>query len=206
MKTMKFTSKLFMVLLTTVFFIACSGEDGVDGINGLNGIDGADGADGADGTDGADGAQGEQGETGTANVIFSDWIDSEFETNIASSAAGIDLEAESLTQEIIDQGTVLVYGRNIVLPSNEIFPLPQIISNDNHGFRISEVGSIRLTIVSLSGGAIGSRIFEDYRYVLIPGGQREGGNGGGDISSRRLNIDFTKMTYQEIIDFFNIPE
>ncbi|MEP5617710.1 MAG: collagen-like protein, partial [Flavobacteriaceae bacterium] len=176
------------------------------GPQGEQGEDGPQGVAGEDGADGQDGAQGEQGEAGAANVIYSDWIDSEFDTNITDAAAGIDLEAPSLTQEIIDQGTVLVYGRNIALPSNEIFPLPQIISNDNHGFRVSGPENIRLTISSLDGAAVGSRIIEDYRYILIHGGQPDDDGGGGTITFKSEQLDYSKMSYEEVIEFFGIEE
>ncbi len=202
MKTRRLVNAM-LSLAIAVFLGSCSAEDGETGPAGPQGPQGEQGPQGADG---AQGEQGEQGETGTANVIYSDWIDSEFDTNITDPAAGINLDAPDLTQEIINQGTVLVYGRNVALPTSEIFPLPQIISNDNHGFRVSDPGSIRLTIVSLDGGAVGSRIIEDYRYIIIPGGQPANPGGGGGITSKTESLDFSKMTYEEVIAYFNIPE
>lgn len=212
MKTRKIRILIHLAVLG-LLIASCSAEDGATGPigpagpQGEQGTAGTDGADGVDGADGTNGEQGDQGDTGTANVIYSDWIDSEFDANITDPAAGIDLEAPGLTQEIIDQGTILVYGRNIVLPSNEIFPLPQIISNDNHGFRVDSPENIRLTISSLDGSAVGSRVIEDYRYILIPGGNPAGGPGaGGGLGSKGEAMDYTKMSYQEVMQHFNIQE
>ena len=198
---------VMMFFLSALFLVSCSAEDGETGPAGPAGPQGEQGPTGpagADGADGADGQDGAQGDTGTANVIYSDWIDSEFDTNITDPAAGVDLSAPGLSQEIIDEGTVLVYGRNIVLPSPEIFPLPQIISGDNHGFRVNGVGTIRLTIASLDGSAVGSRVMEDYRYILIPGEQPDGGGGG--ITIKSSEYDYSKMSYEEVAALFGIED
>ena len=69
----------FMGLLTFVIIIlACSAEDGTDGAIGPQGEQGTPGIDGQDGTDGQDGADGADGEDGNANVIFSNWIDADW--------------------------------------------------------------------------------------------------------------------------------
>jgi len=65
-----------------------AGQDGealgVPGPQGDQGPAGQDGADGQDGTNGQDGADGQDGEDGNANVIVSDWIDTEFLTTPAT--------------------------------------------------------------------------------------------------------------------------
>lgn len=213
---MKTLNKMACLIICTVLFFACSkegdqgpiGPQGPQGVQGEPGPAGADGQDGAPGEPGEDGADGEDGNTGTANVIFSDWIGSTFDNNIAATAAGIDLEAEGLTQDIIDDGVVMVYGRNEeLLTGNDVYPLPQIISNDQHAFRFEEVGTIRITILSTNGAPVGSPFFESYRYVLIPGGQSDGGNTGpGGLGSKSSVVNYTKMGYEEILAHFNIPE
>lgn len=210
MKTLK---NMCYLTLSVLLLVACSkdgdqGPVGPQGPQGVQGESGPAGSDGQDGADGVDGVDGEDGATGTANVIFSEWIDSTFDNNIAASGAGINIEAELLTQEIIDDGIVMVYARNEeFLTGNDVFPLPQIISNRQHAFRLEEVGTIRITILSLDGSSIGSPFFESYRYVLIPGGQTtEGNDGPGGIETGKSSVDFSKMTYEETMAHFNIPE
>lgn len=210
MKTMtKISKSVFSLLCIACLLMACS-KDGNDGPIGPQGAQGQQGEPGPSGADGIDGQDGQDGATGTANVIFSGWITSTFDNNIVSTAAGIDIEAELLTQEIIDDGVVMVYGRNEgLITGDDVFPLPQIISDDQHAFRLEEAGTIRITILSLEGSPVGSPFFESYRYILIPGGQSTDGNtgpGGLGGKSNLPTIDYTKMSYEKITAYFKIPE
>ncbi|SIS39270.1 Collagen triple helix repeat-containing protein [Zobellia uliginosa] len=209
MKTLR--NVLFLTLFG-LLTIACSkegdrGPEGPQGIQGETGPAGADGQDGADGAQGEPGEDGEDGATGTANVIFSDWIPSTFDNNIVATGAGIDIEAERLTNDIMNDGVVIVYGRNEELfTGNDIFPLPQVVGNNQHAFRLEKVGTIRITILSTDGSSVGSPYFEKYRYVLIPGGQSSEGNEGPGSLSKQQHLDYAKMSYDEIVAHFNIPK
>ncbi len=208
----KFFHLFFSMLFASLLFISCSAEDGATGPvgpagpQGEQGPAGADGADGENGADGANGEQGEQGEPGTANVIFSDWIDSEFPANIVAVGAGFDIDVEELTQENIDGAAILVYGRNTnVIGTPDVFPLPFITNSNQYNYRIEDVGVLRITIASTEGLSIGIPFFEDYRFIIIPGENPANGPGGG-ISIKGSTIDYTKMSYQEIMQHFNIQE
>jgi len=188
---MKFTNSFFIALLTTLLFVACSSEDGQDGVNGLNGIDGIDGADGAD------------GETGTANVIFSDWIDRDFllDGAQASNLMGLEVFNASELNPVTD--VVLVYGeRDTGSDADGIYMLPYILASQNeyYGFGLFNVTGgtgLQIRVNTLDGGTNLFTFFSSYRYVIIP---------GGISTSGKSSINYTKMTYQEIIDLFNIPE
>ncbi|WP_157491673.1 collagen-like triple helix repeat-containing protein [Maribacter thermophilus] len=205
MKTFKFTKQLLSLLFISSMLIACSKEDGEDGAIGPQGPQGEQGIPGEDGADGADGEQGEKGDTGTANVIYSGWITSGFEANILDDSATFDIEAPSLTQEIIDEGAVLVYGRTTGIDS-DVLPLPIYIptTHESYYHRLEGVGQIQIRVVTDDSSLIGSTLFSDYRYILIPGGV-EASNGIGGITGKS-STDYSNMSYEEIVAQFNIPE
>lgn len=203
MKTMKFTKRVFSLLCIASLVFACSKEDGNDGATGAQGEQGIAGANGQDGVNGQDGAQGDQGETGTANVIYSDWIDSPLADDIASATANENITVASLSQEIVDQGAVLVYGR----VGGSVYSLPYIGNQGVSYYYYHNLEIINLRLATIDGSNIGSPLFSTYRYVLIPGGT-EASNGIGGIGSKSKTsaTDYTKMSYKEVITAFNIPE
>jgi len=167
MKTqMKLTYRFFTVLLIVSLMMGCS-KDSDLGPQGPKGEPGDDGQDGADGVDGQNRADGQNGATGTANVIYSDWIPSDFPETIDSRFEQWNMFAPKLTQEVHDNGVVLVFSTNNF-----------------------DIGSPLLN--------------GDYRYIIIPGGIPS--NTGPVISSKAEVLDYTKMSYEEIAEHFNIPD
>ena len=171
---------------------------GIPGPQGPSGADGTDGADGADGQDGANGADGQDGATGTANVIYSDWIASDFPNSINDTFDQWELNAPELTQEIHDTGVILVYARIGTL----IHKLPDsfFTSIQEHwNFRLLDTNDdlIAIRVHSIDGSNIGTPYLnEDFRYVIIP---------GGVAASGKSAFDYAKMSYDEIVERFNIP-
>lgn len=192
MKTkMKFTKRFFSVLFIASLMMACSKDDGNDGAVGPQG------AQGEQGPAGAQGESGEDGETGTANVIYSDWIVSGFEDDIMSTSSTFEIDAPLLTDEIINNGVILVYGRT---PSI-VYPLPATFPNTQEAYYIRipvSGGTLQVRVRTLDGSDVGGTIFDEYRYILIPGGT----SAGKSAASK----DYSKMTYEEIVEHFNIPE
>lgn len=214
MKTrrLKFLSYLLMVALVA----SCSPEDGEDGTigpQGLQGEQGPAGAEGMDGTNGADGAQGEQGEPGAANVIYSSWIDSEFDENIISTSASFSIDAPLMTNEIINEGVILVFGRSRPFaPSTDtdVYALPIVFGasrQQSYYFRAEQAEELDIVVAAIEqGDPVGSPFFEAYRYILIPGEQPADTSGPGGLGSKTEAVDYAKMTYEEIIEHLNIPE
>ncbi|MFD2790997.1 hypothetical protein KCTC52924_01654 [Arenibacter antarcticus] len=196
MKTSKnLTLKFFAFLIISGLIMSCSKDDGEIGPQGPQG------------TQGDQGDQGPKGDTGTANVIYSAWIETEFPTNISAPGAGFDIEAPDLTQDIMDKGTVMVFGRNLTIFGFDYFALPFITSGNQHNFRIEMEKVLRITAATLSGAAssqVGSPFFEGYRYVIIPGGQPASNSAGK--SSQTEALKYTEMTYEELRQHFNIPD
>ncbi|MBQ4913856.1 collagen-like protein [Maribacter sp. MMG018] len=208
MKTFKFTKQLLSLLFISSMLIACSKEDGEDGAigpQGPQGEQGIQGEAGADGEDGADGEQGEKGDTGTANVIYSEWLDSpivDADDNIESSTANGDIDVAGLSQEIVDQGTVLVFGK--VGNNDNVYALPFIGNQGVSYYYYYKLETINIRLATVDGSNIGAPLFSEYRYVLIPGGV-EASNGIGGITLKSATA-YSNMSYEEIVAHFNIPE
>lgn len=208
MKTLQFTKQFLIVVLISSLFVACSKEDGEDGAvgpQGPQGEQGIQGEAGEDGEDGEDGEQGEKGDTGTANVIYSEWLDSpivDADDNIESPTANGDIDAASLSQEIVDQGTVLVFGK--VEANDNVYTLPFIGNQGVSYYYYYKLETINIRLATVDGSDIGSPLFSQYRYVLIPGGV-EASNGIGGITGKS-STNYSNMSYEEIVAQFNIPE
>ncbi|WP_430908541.1 hypothetical protein [Maribacter sp. 2-571] len=123
--------RIGQALFMTLLLVACSPEDGSDGAIGPQGEQGPAG-------------QGEQREIGAANVIYSDWIPSDF-----AEGGGLlqKLFVRTSTDESnslninLDTSTVMVYARGDVplVLGDETFPLPYITgAGDRYTFTIND--------------------------------------------------------------------
>lgn len=205
MKAITNVVKGMMIVMVSLLIFSCSdGEDGAIGPAGQDGVNGVDGTNGADGNDGADG---EDGQPGTANVIYSDWIARDFETNVAAETNEQLLTTFDVTEFNLNEDVVLVYGRreaNILV--SEIKQLPYIFASQSefYSFEVASFAggsSLRIEVATLDGGTNLFTFFDDFRYVIIPGGV------AAPTSSATKSVrDYTKMSYEEIITLFNIPE
>jgi len=101
-------------------------------------------------------------------------------------------------------GTILVYARRIDPEiGNIVYQLPIVFGaarQQSYYFR-AQSDEIRISVVANEEGeSVGDGSFlEQYRYVLIPGGVSTSGKSASAV-------DFTKMSYEELIAYFNIPE
>lgn len=188
-------SHIILRALLATLFLACSGDDGEDGATGPQGIQGEQGP------EGPQGSQGETGETGTANVIYSDWIPSGFESPIADINAYFSIpNVETLTDEVKANGFIAVYGRYTSI-STTIHPLPKSIYGlrmQHYYFSINDLNqNIVIRIASIDGSDIEIPLYDDYRYIIIPSGIPAAG---------KMAKDHSQMSYEEIVAHFNIPE
>ncbi|QCX01789.1 collagen-like protein [Aggregatimonas sangjinii] len=186
--------KIVGLSLITCFALACE-KDGVEGPVGPQGPQGEQGVAGPQGEPGEDG---EDGEPGAANVTYSDWIPSGFAENIESGTATFAIDAPLLTDEIRNDGIILMYARND--ESNTIYGIPITLGvfQESYFFRTPQAGELVLRIHSLDGSNIGSTFFDVYRYVLIPRGTTTGKSAVAE--------DYSEMSYDEIAERFQIPE
>lgn len=184
--------------------MACSAEDGEDGATGpqgAQGIQGEQGAQGDAGQDGTDGAQGEQGEPGTANVIYSDWFTADFgPTPINEPLASYNQNVPSLSQELKDNGLLMVYTRRDLGPGYVYFTLPYALYDPHYQFYSVKTfaynNNINISIASIDGGDIYEPYFTEFRYVLIP---------GGTLASKS-GANLSKMSYPDIATLFNLRD
>jgi len=179
----------------------------VIGLGLVTACEGPQGPQGPEGPQGDQGPKGDQGDPGTANVIYSDWTtpDSWEPAEIfGDSLRQGDIIADSLTQEIVDQGVVKVYvdffNADFIyqLPVSDVAGFPYSLS-----FKIKP-DTLRLEFYDPDNpnsdpGSLPSS--NKFRYVLIPGGQAAGSS-SNTSSSRALD----EISYQELKQRLDIPD
>jgi len=137
---------------------------------------------------------------GTANVMYSAWFEAGSWTESSSDHYYFDEAAASVTQEIIDQGTVLAYAKLDGDGSN-VRPLPATTINTNKilwGYHITGVGNIRFTATTVDGSSLSPLSTNEYRYVIIPGGT--------SVSSKAKKEKLKDMSYEEVKKRFGIKD
>lgn len=192
MHTLKRISKWLgyplVVLLSLTWMNACEGPEGPAGPAGPAGAQGPTGA------------QGPQGPTGTANVIYSSWTKAGTwtKTNVfGADRFYTELQADRLSQEVLDRGVVLVYAK-LETDNNQIRQLPVTVyaqfTEDIVDFSLN-LGKVRIWSTPVRGPAlpISPSPNHMFRYVLIPGGQ------AGRIS-------YEKLTYTEAKEMFGLQD
>jgi len=211
--------RLLSLLLLAIAFITvnCTKE----GPEGPAGATGAQGPAGVAGATGATGATGSQGPAGTANVIYSSWVTSPFDsrdTTIDGTCHRVrHLIAPSLSAAILSQGVMITYMR---VGSIGPYLLPYTSDAGGATNQIEAIYAVQKIFVTRK--TFGSCRFSaadpgtapvlvnlpqslEYRYILIPGavpGGRSMGVGGTNYTADQLRA----MSYAEICALFNIPQ
>ncbi|MEN8797950.1 MAG: collagen-like protein [Flavobacteriaceae bacterium] len=176
------------LLIVSITLFSCSPEDGENGEIGPQGPQGIQGDPGEDGVDGTD------GEDGNANVLYSEWftVTQSDWSGIGGTKISFTQSAPDITAEITDTGVVLVYHRF----NNQTRQLPYSYSpNGLHLVYIFVPGSITIEGFLLDASVISAISALDFRFIIIPGGVPIAGKG---------TRDFTKMSYEEVMDYFGL--
>jgi len=194
MKTSISKLKYLFIIIVIAGLASCKGEIGPPGADGIDGVDGVDGVDGED---------------GNANVISSGWL--EYDVAVWTDVTpefGIDyrnypITVPAITQNIVDNGVVLVYSR-FVITSTQTYMLPftdNITGADPAGQTISfrfELNDLTLKMRNVIGtgdpGTFGGPGIAEFRYIIIP----------SNTSDKTQNIDFSEMSYEEVINYFGL--
>lgn len=177
-----FSTSLYLLLAIPLFFASCSKE----GPAGVAGVQGPAGPTGAAGAAGAPGAAGTQGNPGTANVIYSAWLDVTYQGSDSTGWVA-EIPAPQLVDSILNSGTIKVYlnaGSDsansqfvVPLPIYDIFVVGAIVNTyfSNQSITLASTGDLGTVIDN------GNK-YQQYRYVLIPGGTAAGRNPKGSIN------------------------
>lgn len=178
MKTFK---TIFAILFIAISTISCSSDDGTDGVNG------------------ADGQIGPAGPAGTANVIYSAWINAPAavaETIDGTSGMSTSINAPELSTDILNKGTVLVY----VSFGTGTFAVPYTSTAGGFVNTITAISSLQkikfFRFRHDGAGAVNIPVSLSWRYILIPGGVA--------ATAKKSNLDYSKMSYEEVCARFNI--
>lgn len=207
---MKVYTKLLLICGLMVSFStnnACSPEDGQDGVMGPQGIAGQDGADGQDGNANV--------QTGTVDLVNEDWLwQGSYTFN--HQAGGFssswftryaDLDIPEIDADIDQNGVVLVYFKASLNGGWQ--PLPFLFTSFGNGYFThivyeTSVENIRLHYFwtenkgATPGGLATYEIADhSFKYVII-----EGTAVGKNSSYSKT--DFSKMTYEEVMDHFGL--
>ncbi|MGZ3777085.1 MAG: collagen-like triple helix repeat-containing protein [Mucilaginibacter sp.] len=174
---MKKTNYLLLLAIAFMMLVASScGKDGAVGPQGPKGATGPTGSTGANGPTGA---------TGTANVMYSDWFtpSSYTKTTVFGTVHfDADQAASKITQAILDNGTVLVYGKldgynPVIWPTDQVSTLPIEITymsgstqNIDSWSALITLANVRIDLASSSNAYGSISNAHQFRYVIIPGG------------------------------------
>ncbi len=192
---------IIAVALTTTILSCKKAGTGPIGPQGEQGLQGQQGADGKDGTDGS---KGDKGDAGTANVIYSDWMNTSLwiasttSTGVGKKTYYFDISVPKLSEEILDKGTVLVYAKFLADPDSTgiIKALPSVYYNlggTSAEYRFQYglfINRIRIVCDILPNGSPSTS--NQVRYVIIPGG----------VSTELV----AKPQYTTLLEEYNIPK
>jgi len=171
-----------------------------------DGLDGAIGPQGEQGIQGEQGEQGIQGPEGTANIMYSDWIDQDINFLDFSQSKTMRINETKLTREFFDNGGFVLGFYRFIETSHYTLPyispfgesmrsMQTLIFNDGGEvrFTIQSTDGTELTDQEVHGGSINEQM--QYKYVLIPGGTNITG---------KSQPNFKKMTYYQVMDYFDL--
>ncbi|SDD91726.1 hypothetical protein SAMN05216464_10334 [Mucilaginibacter pineti] len=155
--------------------------------------------------------RGPAGPAGTANVIYSDWIKPDVYTKTTIFGTihfSYTITAAKITQDILDKGTVIVYGKlngynPVIWPTDNVAALPIVItymsgtnSNIDTWSGIASLGAIQIDLTSSLNAYSSISNAHSFRYVIIPGGVHT------TAVAKQLNIN----DYESVRKYYHITD
>ncbi|HZY36070.1 MAG TPA: collagen-like protein [Mucilaginibacter sp.] len=172
---MKKINNLFLLLAAAALLATSCGKNGAPGPQGPAGPTGATGPAGPTGA---------AGPTGTANVIYSAWVTpSSYTKDTVFSTWHLyaNIAATKITQAILDQGTVIVYGKldgytSVIWPTAQVSALPIVVTYTEGGTVYTDTWSAQITLGNVRIDFVDNlNLYSNisnahqFRYVIIPG-------------------------------------
>lgn len=186
---------MLIALPLAITFTACEkegppGPQGEQGLKGEPGIPGEQGPQGERGPRGAVGPQGERGprgeqgprgpkgDPGTANVLYTDWFDPDWNVTNDPDYKLMYVTEPRLTEEFRKHGTLLVYYRYKLGASVFDYLLPTVFYRPDGSVDRQYQSYVYQDRIYIRASSHGATFFPDevnpgnnwFRYVLIPGG------------------------------------
>lgn len=193
-----------LLALATLIF-GCSAEDGEDGAIGPQGEQGIQGEQGPPGEQGPVGADGADGIDANSTVISSGWFEIDtWETDL-SNFKFHRIPDLILTDFQIENNVFLVYRRYQQSPSFftvDLLPFYQLdVANGDIELAIQQLlsGNGMFLQIQAFGRAVASEEYlgpdTQFRYMIIE---------PGSTSDKKKSVDYSKMTYNEVVEYLGI--
>jgi hypothetical protein len=169
------------------------------------------------------GDTGPAGAKGTANVIYSDWFTPASytkDTVFGTYGFSADKAVTALTQQIVDSGTVIVFGKldgyvTSVWPTAQVSALPISITymdgaapNIDTWSALITTGNLRIRLVSSLNAYGGISNAHQFRYIIIPGGTKATASvTPGQMTGRgNVLLNYSQMSYEEVCQQLGVPQ
>jgi hypothetical protein len=202
---MKKVNYLMPLLAAVMLFAASCGKNGAVGPQGPIGATGPAGPAGTTGTAGATGA------TGTANVIYSAWVTPATytkDTLFSIYHLYTNIAATQITQAVLDQGTVVVYGKldgytSTIWPTAQVSALPISVTYEEGTTTYTDTwsalvtpGNIKIDFMDNLNLYNSISNAHQFRYIIIPGA----------VLTAAINQHVNFNSYSEVKHAFNLPD
>lgn len=181
---------VLLVFVTSIF--SCRGDNGIDG------------------KDGKDGVNGQAGANGNANVIVGDWFTPNaytMQTVYGIRTFSYVLNDSKLTKEVLDKGTVLVYGNlrgyvTDIWPTDQVSLLPISLTYIYLDVTMTDTWSVNLSPSKLKIQAVNDKNnyssftpLNRFRYIIIPAGT-------GNKNANQIDYN----DYESVKKFYNLKD
>ncbi len=202
----KYRSISLLFIAVTIITLSCTKE-------GPEGPPGPTGPPGGPGVQGPVGPAGPTGPAGAANSIYSPWFTlTAWRDSTMTDQGLVKLDyrtSPGVTQAVITSGVVLAYAAPSAA-STFAYQMPWLNTSVNPNLIYSYVPTVGRMIfyntqVNSAAGGVVPPATQVYRYVIIPvgvaGGRLSNGTTGPSYTEEQLRA----MSYNEIVQLFNIP-
>ncbi|WP_420601747.1 hypothetical protein [Flagellimonas sp.] len=198
MKTVRFSFWVIPFIIMFTILSSCSAEDGAVGPAGPQGPQGEQGVPGTDGQDGVD------GQDANSSVISSGWFQIDTWTTNLPDFKFVRIPDLILTESQIENNVFLMYRRHQPFPTSTIIELLPLVQHDGSGaIELLYKSPIQGNGLFIQIESFGRNVSDNeylgpetqFRYMIIE---------PPSTADKRNIVDFSKMSYQEIVEHLGI--